>query len=238
MTDKLFFYVKPNCVSEGKFTLSENESHHIHRVLRLNLGERIWLIDGLGHGYEGELCSFNGTVKGKIIKSYKRMGENSWNLQLAIAVLKKNRMELLVEKATELGVNKLSFVRMDNSGKQKIQIPRLEKIVKTASKQCGRTNFPSLKEYDSLKDFLYLNNTKTIAAHKSGDSFLSTFLFKNKMKPSSVIIGPEGDFSKEELSLIQQNNIPIISLGNRRLRSETAGVYALTSMNEYYLNKC
>ena len=58
------------------------------------------------------------------------------------------------------------------------------------------------------------------------------------MKPSSVIIGPEGDFSKEELSLIQQNNIPIISLGNRRLRSETAGVYALTSMNEYYLNKC
>ena len=94
-----------------------------------------------------------------------------------------------------------------------------------------------MKEYDSLKDFLYLNNTKTIAAHKSGDRFLSTFLFKNKMKPSSVIIGPEGDFSKEELSLIQQNNIPIISLGNRRLRAETAGVYALTSMNEFYLNK-
>ena len=237
MTDKNFFYTEPISITNDEFSLSKEESHHAHKVLRLNVGDRIWLIDGQGCGFQGELLSYNGLVRGKILKSFPMMGENSWDLQIVIGVLNKKRMELLVEKATELGVNKFSFVKMDNSNKQKIQFSRLEKIIKIASKQCGRTKFPMIKDYKSLNDYFGHNNKDAIAAHKSGKFFLNTLLLRERKNISTIIIGPEGDFSNKELDIISNNNIPIVSFGARRLRAETAGIYGLISINEYNLNK-
>ncbi len=236
MTDKIFLHVNPFQVTDDTFSLSADESHHAKHVLRLKPGHKIWLIDGKGTAYTGEITSLNGCAKGRIHETFSGEGENHWYLHLAVAVLKKNKIEFLVEKATELGVNKISFIRMDRCGKQHIQTSRLEKIILNASKQCGRTKFPSIEEYSSLDNFITRNKEKIVATHQMGTQSFSHYLYKNTESVSCVLIGPEGDYSEKELNLMNRSGISRVSLGNRRLRSETAGIYALTSLNEYYLN--
>lgn len=236
MTDKIFFRVDPHNVSNDRFTLSADESHHAEHVLRLKTGHKIWLIDGNGMSYTGEITSLNGSIKGKIYETFTSEGENSWYSHLAVAVLKKSRLELLIEKATELGVNKISIIHMERCGKKMAQVLRLRKIVINSAKQCGRSVFPKIEEFSGLQDFLDINSEKIIAAHWKGTQSISNFLSKENETPSCVVIGPEGDFSDGELDLLNQKIIPTVTLGSRRLRSETAGMYVLSAINEYHLN--
>ena len=236
MTDKIFLHVNPLNVNNDSFTLSEDESHHAKNVLRLKLGHKIWLIDGEGTAYTGEITSQNGSTKGKIYETISGEGENPWYLHLAIAVLKKSRFEFLIEKATELGVNKISIIRMDRCGKQVIQALRLKKLILSAAKQCGRSVFPKIEEFSSLTNFIDQSTEKIVAAHCEGKLSLSKYLSQGFKSAFCILIGPEGDFSVDELDVLNQNKIPIVTLGYRRLRSETAGIYALSAMNEYYLN--
>ena len=236
MTDKIFLHVNPLNVNNDSFTLSEDESHHAKNVLRLKLGHKIWLIDGEGTAYTGEITSQNGSTKGKIYETISGEGENPWYLHLAIAVLKKSRFEFLIEKATELGVNKISIIRMDRCGKQMIQASRLKKLILSAAKQCGRSVFPEIEEFSSLTNFIDQSTEKIVAAHWEGKLSLSKYFSPGFKSAFCILIGPEGDFSVDELDVLNQNKIPIVTLGSRRLRSETAGIYALSAMNEYYLN--
>ena len=236
MADKIFLHVNPLNVNNDSFTLSEDESHHAKNVLRLKLGHKIWLIDGEGTAYTGEITSQNGSTKGKIYETISGEGENPWYLHLAIAVLKKSRFEFLIEKATELGVNKISIIRMDRCGKQMIQASRLKKLILSAAKQCGRSVFPEIEEFSSLTNFIDQSTEKIVAAHWEGKLSLSKYFSPGFKSAFCILIGPEGDFSVDELDVLNQNKIPIVTLGSRRLRSETAGIYALSAMNEYYLN--
>jgi len=236
MTDKIFLHVNPLNVNNDSFTLSEDESHHAKNVLRLKLGHKIWLIDGEGTTYISEITSQNGSTKGKIYETISGEGENPWYLHLAIAVLKKSRFEFLIEKATELGVNKISIIRMDRCGKQVMQASRLKKLILSAAKQCGRSVFPKIEEFSSLTNFIDQSTEKIVAAHWEGKLSLSKYFSPGFKSAFCILIGPEGDFSVDELDVLNQNKIPIVTLGSRRLRSETAGIYALSAMNEYYLN--
>ena len=236
MTDKIFLHVNPLNVTDDRFTLSADESHHAKYVLRLKSGHKIWLIDGKGTAYTGEIISLNGTTKGKIHQTFSGEGENPWYLHIAVAVLKKSRFEFLIEKATELGVNKISIIRMERCEKQVVQISRIKKIILSASKQCGRSVFPEIKEFSSLDNFINQSTEKIVAAYWKGKLSLCDYLSQGFKSVFCILIGPEGDFSVEELDLLNQKGIPKVTLGSRRLRSETAGIYALSAMNEYYLN--
>ena len=236
MTDKIFLHVNPLNVNNDSFTLSEDESHHAKNVLRLKLGHKIWLIDGEGTAYTGEITSQNGSTKGKIYETISGEGENPWYLHLAIAVLKKSRFEFLIEKATELGVNKISIIRMDRCKKQRVQDSRLKKLILSSAKQCGRSVFPEIEEFSSLTNFIDQSTDKIVAANWEGKLSLSNYLSPGFKSAFCILIGPEGDFSSNELDVLNQKKIPLVTLGSRRLRSETAGIYALSAMNEYYLN--
>ena len=236
MADKIFLHVNPLDIDDDRFTLSDDESHHAKHVLRLKLGHKIWLIDGKGTAYTGEITSLNGSTKGRIHETFSGEGENPWYLHLAIAVLKKSRFEFLIEKATELGVNKISIIRMDRCGKQVIQASRLKKLISSAAKQCGRSVFPKIEEYSSLTNFIDQSTENIVAANWAGKLSLSNYLSPGFESLFCILVGPEGDFSVNELDVLNQNKIPMVTLGSRRLRSETAGIYALSAMNEYYLN--
>ena len=165
MTDKIFLHVNPLNVTDDRFTLSAGESHHAKHVLRLKPGHKIWLIDGKGTAYTGEIISLNGSTKGKIHQTFSGEGENPWYLHIAVAVLKKSRFEFLIEKATELGVNKISIIRMERCEKQVVQTSRIKKIILSASKQCGRSVFPEIKEFSSLDNFINQSTEKIVAAY-------------------------------------------------------------------------
>ena len=236
MTDKIFLYINPNQLKDDKFILSEEESHHLKHVLRLNKGHKIWLTDGEGCSYKGELTSMNGKAQGYILKTYPRQGENQWDLHLAMPVIKKTRMEWMIEKATELGVNKISLIWMDRCRNQNLNIERMGRIIQSAGKQSGRSIFPELKEYPSLSDFLINNSKNVVAAHSQGEILLNQVLKQASGSKLTLLIGPEGDFSKYEIELMRRMEIPHINLGYRRLRTETAGIYVLSAVNDFYLN--
>jgi len=236
MTDKIFLYVSPGQLKDSKFILSEEESHHLKHVLRLNKGQNIWLTDGEGCSYQGELTSVNGKAQGLIHKILPGQGESPWKIQLAMPVIKKSRMEWMIEKATELGVNDISLIWMERCRKQNLNFSRLSRIIQSAGKQSGRSKFPELIEYSSLSDFLSRNTNNIVAAHSEGKIFLNQYLEQSTDNKLTLLIGPEGDFSKNEIELMRQKDIPQINLGYRRLRSETAGIYVLSNVSDYCLN--
>jgi 16S rRNA (uracil1498-N3)-methyltransferase len=237
MTDKIFLQIESNQIVNGHFTLSQEETHHAKRVLRLNKGKRVWLTDGQGRAYEAEIQSVNGAIAGKINTTHPKFGENLWEMHFAMGIIKKRRMELVVEKITELGVSSISLIRMEKSGQYKTQRHRLKKVILNAAKQSCRSVFPAVFEFTNLNQFLIQNKHHLVAAHVKGVHSISHYLAETRHPVNGVIIGPEGDFSPSELTLLKKHNIHTVSLGQRRLRSETAGIYALSSMNEFYLNQ-
>jgi len=237
MTDKIFLQIESNQIVNGNFTLSQEETHHAKRVLRLNKGNKVWLTDGDGHAYEAEIQSVNGAISGKINTTHPNFGENLCEMHFAMGIIKKRRLELVIEKITELGVTSISLIRMEKSGQYKTQINRLKKIILSAAKQSCRSVFPAVFEFPNLKQFLTQNKHHLVAAHVDGRHSISHYLAENPHPVNGVIIGPEGDFSPSEMTLLKKHKINTVSLGQRRLRSETAGIYALSSMNEFYLNQ-
>ncbi len=234
MPDKIFFFVDPNNISDNSFTLNEQESHHLTKVMRKPIGTEIWLIDGIGSVYSGIVQNIqNDAVSGQILKVFPKYGENKVQISLGIGILKKDKMNFVVEKATECGVNKIIPLVLDKCIKRDINLDRLIKISRSAVKQCGRSIIPSIPKPIILEELLSTNTNESIlVCHESGEYGIDVLpkMLKNQTK-ILLLIGPEGDFSKEELSLLKERKVKFISLGNRRLRSETAVITAQSQIN-------
>lgn len=235
MKEMRFFYV-PNVQDNGE--LPEEEAMHALRVLRLKSGDEIMLTDGIGNFYKAEItvaatrkCVF------KLLETIPQTPIWRGHLHLVVSPTKMmERMEWLVEKATEIGFDRISFSNCDNSERRVIKVKRLEKIAVSAMKQSRKAWKPIIDEIVSF-DELVAESTEGLRyiAHcyeeiKKVDLF-NQLSMSDKDEDVTVFIGPEGDFSLSEVRKAIDAGFVSVSLGESRLRTETAALYSVMMAN-------
>ncbi len=217
-----------------QFPLNEDESLHLARVLRLKLGETVQLLDGEGGIYEGEiqLVHQKNSVVGNIRKIESGVKRN-YQLHIAIAPTKMmERLEWFLEKATEVGIDQITPIITQRSERTIVKQYRLEKIVQAAMKQSRQTYLPVVNESVTLDQFLQTQHSGKLCIAHCIDNKKTPFKeIASAHSDICVLIGPEGDFSQQEVDKTLAKNAVAVSLGNSRLRTETAGVVACIQMN-------
>lgn len=207
--------------------INDDEQQHILKVLRLKSGEEIFITDGLGNLAKGNLRIEGKKARLETTEIKKNLPDFSPKLHIAIAPTKNlDRIEFFVEKATEMGISEITFLQTDQTERKHLSIDKITKKMISASKQSHRVHFPKINETIKLIDFLQnIKADSTYVAH-CNEAFERIDL--KGILPTedyTVLIGPEGDFSDKEISLLAEKNIKAISLGNQRLRTETAGIF-------------
>lgn len=213
--------------------LPETESQHCIKVMRLGIGDEIHATDGKGGLYRAEIVSVNGK-RCKIRVKEKQHQDRRCNYSLVIAIAPtKNidRTEWFVEKSTEIGIDKIDFIKCRFSERKEIKCDRLEKIAVAAMKQSLKLHKPL---FEGMTEFGRLVNTpfegqKFIAHCQDGEKMK----LKEACRPgvdTLVLIGPEGDFSREEIEEARRAGFTEVSLGESRLRTETAAVIACATV--------
>lgn len=230
------FYT-PDIAVDGE--LPEEEAGHCLRVLRLGVGDEVMLTDGKGFFYKAVITAATG--KRCQVKVVETIGQAPlWNghLHLAMAPTKNmDRIEWFAEKATEIGFDELSFVNCRFSERKVIKTERIEKIVVSAVKQSLKARKPLVNELTDFGKFIQqkFEGQKFIAHCYEGDKpLLKDVLIPGK--DAVVLIGPEGDFSPEEVQKAEAAGFRAISLGKSRLRTETAALVAVHIMNLFNQN--
>jgi len=216
------FYTPDLNLNSKEIVLSESESKHAIQVLRYVVGSELVLINGKGLSAIGKIID-NHSKRTKIeIKSVKNHPVES-PIHIAIAPTKNmDRMEWFVEKATEIGVTEISFIICQNSERKEIKVERLEKVILSAVKQSGRYYLPMIHPIIKWKNFLEKHPKGLIAHCRTGEkSRISSFL-----NLEVILIGPEGDFTQTEVDQALESGYKSISLGENRLRTETAALVA------------
>lgn len=211
-------------------TLTSDESWHCAKVLRNKIGDKIHVIDGKGSHADAivELVSEKKVIA-KIISNITKENHRPYQLHIAIAPTKNlDRIEWMVEKMVEIGVDEISFLLCKNSERKVIKIERIKKIVESAVKQSFQSFIPPVNEITELDAFIKSNsaNQKLIAHCNSDENKISISAINFKNKKTVILIGPEGDFTAQEISEAEKNGFKSIDLGTTRLRTETAGIYA------------
>lgn len=226
------FYV-PN-ISGAEVTLDETESKHAIRVLRLNSGSKVQIIDGKGGFYEAEITDANPKkCRLSIVKSTLDFGKKDFHLHIAIAPTKNNdRFEWFLEKATEIGIDEITPLLTSHSERKTINPERFEKILVSAMKQSLKAWLPKLNILTSIKELVTSNKTENrFIAYCDDIQKIHLKDLAEKGKDILILIGPEGDFSPEEIQMAMKNGFKVVSLGEARLRTETAGIVACHIVN-------
>ena len=235
----MHLFYTPN-VSFPEYTLNEEESKHCIRVLRLTVGDKVVLIDGKGGWYEGEIILDHPKRCGiKILNQQKEVGKRSFRLQLAIAPTKNmDRLEWFAEKATEIGIDTISLLNCQHSERVVVKNERIEKVLIAAMKQSQHAYLPHLNELIDFKKFISSNQAfkgqKFIAHCHTPVTDKGKLHLKKLYQPLTdvlILIGPEGDFSLDEVKYALSNGFQEISLGTSRLRTETAALTACLTVH-------
>ena len=226
------FYLNPGNLNGNSFFLDQQESHHLSEVFRLKLKDQICLLDGLGTGYIGKIKTIeNGIVSGAIIKVIKGLGESSFNINIAPAIIKRQRFEMLLEKSTELGIKEIHPVITERCIKKTINLKRCERIIISSAKQCQRSFFPKIHEPIKLESWLKHSKDQFLVGSINATCKLSQLNIE-KDKGINILIGPEGDFNKNEMGILSKQGAQFYTLCNRRLRSDTAAQTTISIVNE------
>jgi len=207
--------------------LPEPEARHALQVLRLHKGDELLLTDGKGHrGKARILAEKINQCQLEILEQEKIPTFRSEEIHLAVAPTKNSeRMDWLVEKATELGCNGFHFFKSERTGRNQLNLDRLQRIALSAIKQSGQYYLPEIHWYNSLNAVPFSSFDRIITADLSGkESRLAPLSFQKML----LLIGPEGDFSPAELEFLQRQQTEAVRFLPQVLRTETAGLYALT----------
>lgn len=230
------FYTPDIC--DMFYTLNPEESKHCVRALRLSEGEAVSLVDGRGNWYNGVIALAD--AKGCRVECREKIenhGRRDFHLHLAVAPTKNiDRTEWMLEKCTEMGVDEITMLNTCRSERKVVKDERLEKVVVAAMKQSLKAYLPKLNPMTDFKSFVVSRReTQKFIAHcNEGEKQRLDELYR----PGSdvvVLIGPEGDFSEEEVKIAREAGFIAITLGESRLRTETAGMVACHSID--FMNK-
>lgn len=235
MKEARYFYV-PNAISAGE--LPEEEAKHAVRVLRLQSGDQLFLVDGEGGLFEAEVTMASGKhCMYTISRQLHYHKEWDGRIHLAIAPTKMmERMEWMAEKATEIGFDELCFLICKFSERKTIRTDRIEKIVVSAMKQSHKACKPNVCEMIDFRSFIDTHSSGyRYIAHCYGEveraDLYEELQGLNSDEEITVLVGPEGDFSIDEVQYAIAAGFKSVSLGRSRLRTETAGLCAVYMAN-------
>lgn len=228
------FYTPGIDINAQTYVLSEEESRHSIKVLRLLRGDHISLIDGKGNLVHAVITdALPKKTEVKLLNIEKEVGARNHYLQIAIAPTKIiDRFEWFLEKATEIGIDEITPIICERSERKDLKLERLEKVIVSAMKQSLTAYLPKLNKPLHFKQFIAQNRYQnSYIAHCMDGKKAGLGDLLKKREAATVLIGPEGDFSPEELSLATDKGMKAIHLGSTRLRTETAALYACFEVN-------
>jgi 16S rRNA (uracil1498-N3)-methyltransferase len=232
------FYTPDIDAASSTYYLNEEESKHCIRVLRLQSGEKVQLIDGKGNFYTAAIADAHPKrTRLQIISVERDFNKRNHYLHIAVAPTKNiERLEWFLEKATEIGIDEISLIICQRSERKEAKVDRLNKIIASAIKQSIKAWHPVLNEPIALSKLLStpFDGQKFIAHCELGDKLN----LKEQIKPLGkylILIGPEGDFTPKEIEDALKNDFKAITLGKSRLRTETAALEACFEIN--FLNR-
>jgi 16S rRNA (uracil1498-N3)-methyltransferase len=220
-------------ISEGHLQLDEDESQHVLKVLRYDLGDELPVTDGKGKLYycsiestAGRLCTLS------ILRTEVREKPNH-HIHIAIAPTKNaERSEWFVEKATEIGIQEITFLQTHRSERSRINADRMQRVAISAMKQSGQVWLPKVNDLVDLKQIFNSKAEQKFIAYVDGEKPTKHLIHQaEKNRDYLILIGPEGDFSPVEISTAIKAGFAPISLGNNTLRTETAAMAACHTLN-------
>ena len=238
------FFVDPEAVSEEYITVTEGDYNHIRNVLRMHVGESLTVCDGEGTDYRCEVNDYeNGVCRLRILSREESAVELPLAITLYQGLPKKDKMELIVQKAVELGaarivpvVCKRTIVKIEDPKREERKTERLRAIAESAAKQSGRGIVPEVSNPVSFKEaikgaateceVILLPYENALGMKETREAFAAAV----SSGSVGIFIGPEGGFERSEVELASEAGARIISLGRRILRTETAGLTALSAL--------
>ena len=215
-----------------QFSFEKEESKHIVKVLRKNVGDILHITNGNGWLFTAEIAIPNiNTCVVTVVEKIQQQKRN-YGLQLAVAPTKMNdRYEWFLEKATEIGIDSITPIICDHSERKIIKPERFEKILQSAMKQSLSCYMPKLNDAIYFKDFIKQNfEGDLFIAHCEETNRKSLKQQLKAKQNTTILIGPEGDFSTNEINLALKNKFIPVTLGETRLRTETAAIVACHSV--------
>lgn len=233
----MHLFYTPDIISET-YTLNEEESKHCIKVLRLQSGDRVALVDGKGGFYQAEIIAPHPkkTIL-KIITIQLEYAKRNHYLHIAVAPTKNiERIEWFLEKATEIGIDEISFILCDRSERKEVKVDRLTKVITAAVKQSLKAYHPKLNEPIHFKNFItQVRSSQKFIAHCVHDDKKELRDQLQLYSDCIILVGPEGDFTSNEITLAIDHGFIPITLGISRLRTETAALEACFEIN--FLNR-
>ena len=206
--------------------MNEIDSKHILKSFRKKIGDNIRITNGLGCVCNAEIIEKGKKIKVKI-KDVEKFEAPNLSIHIALSPLKNiSRFEWFAEKATELGISQITPLICENSEKRKVNTERLERILISSLKQSNQFFKPKINLTNTFENFILNNKDQLLMANLKTSNKLCEKLFT---KPNiCLMIGPEGGFSDSEIDLAKKQDIKEVTLGNSRLRSETAAIYGMS----------
>jgi 16S rRNA (uracil1498-N3)-methyltransferase len=220
-------------LSDGHLQLDEDESQHVLKVLRYQVGEELPVTDGKGNLY---FCSIDSTAGktctlGIIRKEFK--SKRNHHIHIALAPTKSSdRTEWFVEKATEIGIQEITFIQTHHSERSRINAERMQRVAISAMKQSGQVWLPEIHDLTDFKSVLKINAEQKFIAYVDTENESTHLIHQaDKNKRYLILIGPEGDFSQVEIHEAIKSGFKQINLGTNVLRTETAALVACHTLN-------
>jgi len=239
MPSKIRLYFSKELKANLLSYLSNEQSHYIKNVMRLKPGDTISLFNSVNGEWRAKIVNHNKENTEFKVENLIKSNELENDLWLAFSPIKKNPLDMMIQKTTELGIQKFIPVLSERTIVKEINTERLKKIIIEASEQSNRISIPKIESVQPLKNFLNIfpkNGSLIFCDINCEKSNLKDIFFKKKEGPICILVGPEGDFSEKERQLIiEKKEIFSLSLANNILRAETAAIAAVTIVN-YHLN--
>ncbi len=225
------FYCPPGKIQSDAVLIDGDEFNHLVHVMRKKSGDEIRVVDGTGTAYDvvlGEMKKH--TAAGRVTVRYERYHEPAIDVTLAVGILKNpSKFDFLVEKVTELGVKQVVPILTDRTIPSRAKVDRWQKLALAAMKQCGRSFLPVVSQLMTLDEFISgfpASEVQLIAHEQANDAPPLTSYLRDYHRSASLLVGPEGGFTEEEVERCVLKGWRPLYLGPRRLRTETAAVVA------------